>query len=100
MEELLDGVQQELGSTVPAETEIALNDLRRRLEKHLTAPRRKRFKQELETLFERKPGLKAAANRYLRKKVPAAIAAAEAALEAGQELLSTLKRKKTRTWLN
>jgi hypothetical protein len=100
MEELLDGIHQELGSTVSAETEVALSTLRQRLEKPLIAPRRKRFEQELEALFESKPGLKAAANRYLRKKVPAAIAAAEAALKAGQELLATLKRKKTRTWLN
>lgn len=100
MEELLDGIQEELGSTVSTETAVALNKLRQRLEKPLIASRRKRFERELKALLESKRGLKAAANRYLRKKVPAAIAAAEAALEAGQELLATLKRKKSRTWLN
>jgi hypothetical protein len=100
MEELLDGIQQELGSTVSTETVVALNKLRQRLEKPLIAPRRKRFEQELKALLESKRGFKAAANRYLRKKVPAAIAAAEATLEAAQELLAKLKRKKSRTWLN
>jgi len=54
----------------------------------------------LDALFESKPGLKAAADRYLRKKVPVAIAAAEAALEAGELLLAQVKRKKSRSWLN
>jgi hypothetical protein len=100
MEELLDGIQQELGSTVSIESEAALNALRQRLKKPLIASRRKRFQKELNALFESKPGLKTAADRYLRKKVPAAIATAEAALAAGEQLLATLKRKSSRTWLN
>jgi hypothetical protein len=100
MEELLDGIQQELGSAVSTETKVALNTLRQYLAKPLTPLRRKRFKKECDALIESKPVLKAAADRYLRKKVPAAVAAAEAALEAAQELLAKLKRKKSRTWLN
>lgn len=99
-EELLDGVQQELSATDSAE-KAALDSLRIRLDKPLTPRRRKRFEDELEALIEDSPVLKLAADRYLCKRVPVAIAEAEATLRRAQHYLEKTKRmKRQREWVN
>jgi hypothetical protein len=98
-EEVLDGVQRELSPADSAE-KAALDTFRIRLDKPSIPRRRKKFEDELDEVLQSNAVLKLALDRYLRKKVPAAIAAAEAALEAGQERLAKLKRKKSRTWVN
>jgi hypothetical protein len=94
MEELLDGVQQELGSTVPIKTKVALNTFRRRLHSTLVARRRKRFEQELEAFLQSKRALRVAAERYVCKKIPPAIEAAIAVLKRAQRLLAKGKGKR------
>jgi hypothetical protein len=99
-EGLLDGVRQELSPADSAE-KAALDTLRTRLKKPLIPRRRKRFEDELEALIEGNPVLKLAADRYLCKKVPAAIAEAEATLKRGQYVLEKSKRMKRRSeWVN
>jgi hypothetical protein len=75
MEELIDGVQRELGSTIPTKSRAALHTFRKRLEKNLGGPKRKRFEQELEAFLQSKPALRAASKRFLHKKFKAVTAA-------------------------
>jgi len=96
MEELLDGVQQELGSTVPIKTKVALDTFRKRLDETLVARRRKRFEQELEAFLQSKRALRAAAKRYLRKKIPPAIEAAVAVMKQALAVLAKYKTKRPR----
>jgi hypothetical protein len=93
MEELIDGVQRELGSTIPTKTKVALHTFRKRLDENLGARRRKRFEQELEAFLQSKRALRAAAKRYLRKKMPPAIKAAISALKRARRLLAKARRK-------
>jgi len=53
MEGLIDGVQGELGSTIPTKTKAALHAFRKRLEENLGERKRKRFEQELEAFLQR-----------------------------------------------
>jgi glucan phosphorylase len=80
MEDLIDGVQRELGFTIPTKTRAALNTFRKRLEENLGGRKRKRFEQELEAFLQSKRPLRAASKRYLRKKMNPAIKAVIAAL--------------------
>jgi hypothetical protein len=96
MEELLDGVQQELGTAVPIKTKVGLDTFRKRLRGTLVARRRKRFEQELEAFLQSKRALRAAAKRYLRKKIPPAIAAAIAVMKRAQLFLAKHKTKRPR----
>ncbi len=89
MEEVIVGVQRELGSTIPTKTKVALHTFRKRLDENLGARRRKRFEQELEAFLQSKRALRAAAKRYLRKKFKASIAASKRVLR----LLAKRKRK-------
>ena len=93
MEELIVGVQRELGSTIPPKTNVALHTFRKRLDENLGARRRKRFELELEAFLQSKRALRAAAKRYLRKKIPPTIKAAIAALNRARRLLAKGKRK-------
>jgi len=96
MEELLDGVQQELGSTVPIKTKVALDTFRKRLHGTTVARRRKRFEQELEAFLQSKRALQAAAERYLCKKIPPVIEAAVAVMKRALPLLAKDKTKRPR----
>jgi uncharacterized protein (DUF2267 family) len=92
MEELIDGVQRELGSTIPTKTRAALHTFRERLEKNLGRRRRKRFEQELEAFLQSKPALRAASKRYIRKKMRPLIKATIATLKRARRLLAQHKR--------
>ena len=98
MDELIDGVQGELGSTIPTKTKVALHTFRKRLDENLGGRRRKRFEQELEAFLQSKRALRAASKRYLRKKMSPAIKAAIATLKRARRLLA--QRKRLRTFSN
>ncbi len=93
MEELLDGVQRELGSTVLIRTKAALDAFRKRLAETRVARRRKRFEKELEAFLQSDRALRAATVRHLRKKMPPVIEAAVAALNEALPLLAEYKTK-------
>jgi hypothetical protein len=93
-EEMIDGVQRELGSAIPAKTKVALHTFRKRLDENLGARRRKQFEQELEAFIHSKPALRAAAERYLGKKIRSEVKAAIAALKLALPLLAKDKRKR------
>lgn len=63
MQDLLDGVEKELGSPV-----ATFQLFRVRLNGHGIARKRKEFERDLEAFLESKPFLRAATQRYLRKK--------------------------------
>jgi len=94
MEELVDGVQKELGPTVPVKTKVGLEAFRKRLRKPLIARRRKRFEQELEAFLQSERALRTAAQRYIRKKMPPIIKAAVAVMKQARALLGKDKTKK------
>jgi hypothetical protein len=88
IEDLLDGVERELRSSVPVKTRVALNAFRMRLSEGRVARRREHFEQELDTFLQSEPFLRAATKRYLRKKMLPAIAAAIAALKRALPFLA------------
>jgi hypothetical protein len=92
MEELIDGVQQELGSSTPTKTRVALHTFRKRLDETLGRRKRKRFEQELEAFLQSKRALRAASKRYLRKKFRRVIKATTATLKRAQRLFAKWKR--------
>lgn len=92
MEELIDGVQGELGFTIPTKTRAALHTFRKHLEENLGGRRRKRFEQELEAFLQSKRALRAASKRYLRKKMRRTIKAVTATLKRARRLLAQRKR--------
>src|SRR5712691_11386559 len=92
MEELIEGVQRELGSTIPTKTRTVLHTLRKRLKENLGGRRRKRFEQELEAFLQSKPVLRAASKRYLRKKMRQVMKALTATLKRVRRLLAQRKR--------
>jgi len=73
MEELIDGVQGELGSTIPTKTSVTLHTFRKRLDENPGTRRRKRFEQGLAAFLQSKRALRAASKRYLRKRMRPAI---------------------------
>lgn len=94
MEELINGVQQELGSPTPTKTRVALHTFRERLDENLGGRKRKRFEQELEAFLQSKRALRAASKRYLRKKIRRVIKATTATLKRAQRLLAKRKRRR------
>jgi hypothetical protein len=91
MEDLLEGVEQELRSSAPTRNRVALNTFRSRLNEGRTIRGRKHFEQELEVFIQSDPSLRGAAKRYLRKKIPPVIEAAVAALKQAQLVLAKYK---------
>ena len=92
MLELIDGVELELGSTIPAATMLALKAIRERLAGIRTGRMRKLFENDLEELLESKPFLQVATRRFFRKKVPPAVKAALVALEKARDVLAQAKK--------
>jgi len=99
MEELVDGIEQELGSTVAVKTKVALDTFRNRLDKILVARERKPFEQELEAFLQSKRTLRAAGERYMRKyireKIHPALEALGAAIKRVRPLLGKNKMKRS-----
>ena len=96
MREFIDGVERELGPSIPANTKIALSAFRRRLNERGIAPRRKRFERELEAFLESEPVLEAAATQYLRKKIRPAVEEAVVLLKRVETILAKASKKKRR----
>jgi hypothetical protein len=97
IEDLLDAIEGELRTSVPAKTKLTLNALRSRLGERDITRRRKRFDQELDELLTSDPFLRAATKRYFRRKVPQAIAEALVVLERAKVYLAKSGDKQTRT---
>jgi hypothetical protein len=83
VQELIDGVQGEVGMQVPTleEFRARLNDAAPVTEK------RKSFEDEIETFLDSQPFLREAASRYLAKKASSAIETATAAMKEAQRFL-------------
>jgi uncharacterized protein (DUF2267 family) len=94
MEELIDAVQRELGSTIPIKTRAVLHTFRKRLKENLGGRRRKLFEQELEAFLQSKPALRAASKRYLRKKMRQVMKAVTATLKRARRSLAQRKRSR------
>jgi len=98
MEELVDGIEQEMGSTVAVKTKVALDTFRNRLHKIQVARERKPFERELEAFLQSKRTLRAAGERYMRKyireKVHPAIEALGVAIKRARPLLAKSKMKR------
>lgn len=92
MEELIDGVQAEMGSAIPPKTRAAMHSLRERLEENSDGRGRKRFEQELEAFLQSKRALRAASKRYLRKRMRLVTKATIATLKRARRLLAKRKR--------
>jgi hypothetical protein len=81
--ELIDGVQAEVGMPIPA-----LEEFRARLNDAApVAEQRKSFEDEAEAFLDSQPFLREAASRYLGRKVSSAIQAATAAMKEAQRFL-------------
>jgi hypothetical protein len=88
MEDLLDGVEEELRFTVPIKVKGSLSLFRTRLKEARTIRKRRHFEQELEAFLQSEPCLRGAAKRYLRKKITPAIEAAVEAIKKGKQWLA------------
>lgn len=91
MQDLLDGIEKELGSPVST-----FQLFRERLNEHRIAPKRKQFERDLEAFLESKPFLRAATRRYLRKKAEPALETANVLLRKAEDLLAQWKSKRSR----
>jgi len=96
-ENLLNGVEQELRSTVPVNVRASLDTFRQRLDRDSIVRRRKRFERELEALLRGNPSLRAAANRYLSKKVKSALKTIVRVLNRTMRVLKEQQERKTHT---
>jgi hypothetical protein len=94
MRAFLDGVESELRPSAPATARAALQDFRDRLDHDKTARRRKGFWQDLDALLGRDPFLRAAAKRYLSKKMHSALTKAFKAQIEAERVLKQLESKK------
>jgi len=93
--DLIHGVEQELGAPIPT-----LESFRARLNEKDVARKRKQFERDLEAFLQSKPFLRAATERYLRKKAQPALEAANIALEKAEKILAQYKSRKSRTLPN
>jgi hypothetical protein len=87
MEELINGVEQELRSTTPIKARVALHTFRGRVSRCRDLRKRKQFERELDAFLQSKPLLRGAARRYIRKIAPPIIKAALAALKRAEPYL-------------
>jgi hypothetical protein len=94
MKDFLDGVERELRPSASMKTKVALNVFRSRLNQEHTPRRRKHFEQELEAFFQSGPFLRAAAKRYLRKRIIPAIETAVALVKRAQPFLTKDRTKR------
>lgn len=93
MEELLSGIERELGSTAPVEGLVTIKVFRARLDEDRTSRKRKQFERDLEAFIESKPYLKVAARRHLRKQIRPTVKAALVALERANVILAKYRKK-------
>jgi hypothetical protein len=94
VEDLLDGVERELGASPPIRAHLALEAFRKRLADGRITRRREKIEQDLETYLESEPFLKVAANRHLRKIVVPAVKEALEAIALAETVLAKAKTKK------
>jgi hypothetical protein len=98
--DLLDGVERELGPSVPIATKVRLNEFRRQLNEPRVVGRRKRFVQVLDAFLLSEPYWEVATKRYWRKQMLPIVKEALTALEQAQLVhaqCKTNRRDKRRT---
>ena len=93
MPDFIDGVERELRLPAPRKTKVILEAFRTRLAKAGTIKSRKRFERELESFLQSDSALRAAATRYLRKKIPPIVAAAVETLKRAEPFLANRAKK-------
>jgi len=91
MEELISGIERELGSSTPSRATLELNALRVRAKARRIVRGRKRFEQELETFIAKNAAVRSAAVRHLGTSMTAAIIQANAALKKADKLIARTK---------
>jgi hypothetical protein len=91
MVDLLDGVEREIGPSIPIAAKDRLDEFRRRLNEAHVIRRRKRFVQVLDAFLLSEPYLEVATKRYLRKKIIPIVKEALKALELAQLALEKCK---------
>ncbi len=100
MVDLLDGVEREIGPSIPIATKVRLDEFRQHLNEAHVTRRRKRFVQLVDAFLLSEPYLEVATKRYLRKKMIPIAKEALKALEVAQlalEKFKTNSRAKRRT---
>lgn len=93
MEEILDGIQRELGSKVSAKTKVKLDSLRELLNHATTARKRKQFKREIDSFVESTQAVRAASERYIVKVGIPILRATTATLKRMIRVLKKAKNK-------
>ena len=93
MEDFIDGIERELRSSAPRKTRVVLNTFRTRLADARTMKSRKRFEQELESFLQSESALRAAATKYLRRKMRPIVAAAVETLKRAEPFLANPTKK-------
>lgn len=93
MQEILDGVQRELGSKVSAKAKVKLDSLRELLNHATTARKRKQFEQEVDSFVQGSRAVRAASERYIVKMGIPIIRAATAALKRAKLVFEKAKAK-------
>jgi hypothetical protein len=102
MVDLLDGVERELGPSIPIAARTRLNEFRRHLDEARVLRSHKRFVQGLDAFLLSEPYLEVATKRHLREKMIPIIKEALTALERAKLVLAnhkTNRRAKRRTVL-
>jgi hypothetical protein len=94
MEDLLEGAERELRSSVPTKTRAALNAFRVRLRARRVAGGRKNFEEELEAFLQGDCLLRAATERHLGKQVKLASERVVAVLKKIEEVLAKVRTKR------
>lgn len=92
MDDLIDGVEQELRYPARIRIKGSLNVFRTRLKEVRTARSRTHFEQDLEAFLKSKPFLRGAAERYVCKRM---IPALDAATQAINQVIPILARGKS-----
>jgi hypothetical protein len=91
IEKFLDDIEQELPPKTPLKARIALSMLRRSVNQRRFIRKRKQYEQEMEAFLRSDPFLRAAADRYIRKKARVALVAVRATMSQLEILLARLK---------
>ena len=91
IEDIIDGVEQEVHRTARIDIKSSLNAFRTRLKEVRTIQKRRHFEQDLEAFLESKRFLRGAAERYVCKKMTPALEAATAAINRANTILAKAK---------
>ena len=91
--ETVTGVEAELDSTVPKSARASLHEFHRRLKEANTKESRKSFEADFDAFLESDKYLKAAAGRYVTKKMVPAFDKAFKVMKKARTLLAKMKKQ-------